>query len=104
VQGLLAASSYRAVMGKYCDLHTMCLFVLSKINYALQTVTKSFVTGLQENRVSPTDLAEALVLAGLGPAETARQPSARSSSSTHMGSLESPRCGQGRAYLGETSA
>lgn len=55
-QGLSGVRGYRAGLGKYCNLHTMCLylFALSGINYALQMVMKSFVARLHEGRISPT--------------------------------------------------
>lgn len=100
-QGLSGVSSYRAVLGKYCNLHIMYLylFVLSGINYALQMVMKSFVARLHKDKISPTGgdakycpgSAEAPVLARLGLAERARQPSGRSSSSsTHLRELREP--------------
>lgn len=71
-QRLLGVSTHRAA----CNWHTTCLylFVLSGINYVLQTAMESFVTWLHGDRISATakgtqycpGSAEALVLTVLG--------------------------------------
>lgn len=104
-QGLLGGSSYRAVLGKCCKLHTTCLhlFVLSGINRALQMVMKSFVTCSYEDKIGPTAGGAKYCPGPAEALERARHPLGRSAGSSRLGSLESPWCGWSRACLGETS-
>lgn len=66
-RGLLGVSGYGAVLGRYCKLRTvrLYLFVLSGINYALQMLTKSFVAWLHEGRINSYSR-RCQVLPGLG--------------------------------------